>query len=269
MYIATIARAGMQFELSVIHQEGLSFVEYDVIRCNHICDGLIGSRTYTELVECRFSSDARLIAVGSSMGQLFVVKRWRLQTQSILAPRTFNDLDVCLSNERSFDFSPMADYDTIAFADYANTVRILNMESDDVEQCIDVETNGAIESLKYSTRGDMLAVATSMGHVYIYSPKTAELLLDLDGTAVCVDATMSYNHNLGRMPSILHMSFSESSDLLAVSSTDGIVRIWQMPSHMPLVHLCRMAVLKYVTVKQLKDLPLPKKLIEYLYTWPQ
>ena len=278
MYIATIARASMVFELSVIHQEGLSFSEHDTITCHTVCPTLLGGPLYTERVECRFSPDSELIAVGSNMGHLFVVKKWRLQTFSILAPQTTfpygDNVSVDLSNERSFDFSPTVEcgHHILAFATQDQMVYIMDMESNELVHCIEIPINqfqaSTIQSVKYSTRGDMIAVAPSTGHVYVMCTLSGDLLLNLDGSEVCTDAAMTYNNHLQKMPSTLHMSFSQSNDLLAVSSTDGIIRVWQLPCHIQLLQLCRMAILKIVNMRELRKLPLPNKLINYLFAWP-
>lgn len=277
MYVAVLARVSMDFELSVIMQSVTSLCELDLIICDKVCEGFKGTRTYHERVECCFSGDDDFIAVGGSMGGLFVVKRYKLEYECSIIPGLIDDMkddedheyfEIVLSNERSFDFSPVYDQHYLAFATNANKLFIFDIDtkSQKDQLKIDTDADDVICCVKYSTQGEMIAVGRKDGLVSILCSQTLTQIISLDATTL--NRPMELGQYSQTFPTYVRLCFSQDDNILSTTSMDGVIRLWQLPESINLLKLSRIAVLKYVKLKDLKSLPLPKQLRSFLYNWP-
>ena len=265
VFVATLARLGSTFELTVLKRD-VALMKVDAAECHQICPGFKGTRQYTEQVECKFSPDSAYIAVSCSLGFLFVVKRKLLQEHCLVIPGIIDLDESRLSNARCFDFDPRYFHKLLCFCTVDNFVYVCNIDTQEIFMTIGVETEGGIDCIGYNHYGTLLAVATSEAMINMYCPDTGDLLYSLDGAHQGDEVSMKLKN--GVYPTVCRMSFSQSGQQLAVSATDGLIRVWQLRPQMDLQHMCRLAVLKVVPANRVEELPLPTKLIAYLLNWP-
>ncbi|ELU00073.1 hypothetical protein CAPTEDRAFT_206254 [Capitella teleta] len=271
-YIAVVAKCSIHVQLSTYIRDGNFLVNYCRIQCHKVCPGFRATRTYTDFLECRFSADSSLIAVGSSIGMLMVVRRADLSHYCNVIPDLYDANQKKLSNERCFDFDPRYRNRYIAFATCGNEVIITDLEASLTNLSIKVEPRESeafeLDSLKYSSDGSVVAVATSTARIELFSTLDGSLQYSLDATKIRPEDSMRLLSN-NRLPKVIRMSFSTVGEHLAVSSTDGCIRVWQLPPEMRLQQLCRFAIMRYVKARDIPKLPLPRKLLLFLLRWPQ
>ena len=125
------------------------------------------------------------------------------------------------------------------------------------------DDDGDLECLKYSHSGHVLAVACSNGNILILDPDTANSLLSLNGAALPSNVALCRVN--GALARPLFMSFDTFGQHLAVSYTDGLVRVWQLQPGMNLQQLCKRVILQFVHLRDLDRLPLPSKIKGEIY----
>ncbi len=267
-YVGIICRPGKSFEILLLRHD-LQFLPIVVKEdCHKICKGFYGNRRYTDHVEGKFSPDSRFFAVGASFGKLFVVKNTNgnLIEQCLIIPGMFAENDVMLANARTFDFDPRLKHKILTFASSVNEVYFCDVDNSTVLQQFTVEVDGSVQILKYGVRAEVLAVATSEAVINMYCPDSMNRLYTLDAKSSAPESCMKEKD--GNYPLFLRMSFSRSGDIMSVTSTDGIVRLWQLCPDLSLRHLSKLAVLQSVKVCDLHKLPLPPPIILDLLEWP-
>ncbi|XP_070562887.1 uncharacterized protein [Ptychodera flava] len=261
LYLAILMRVGNQFELAVVTVE--MFQKCAEVMCHHLCPSFVGSPNYSDHVECSFSPNSKYIAVSSSFGKLFVVKREGLKLHKLMTPGIVSSDHGALEDARAFDFDPRYNHEVIAFSTTDKHILVYNLEH---ENCvIDEELPqdvGTVEVLKYSSDGYLLAVATSSTILLMYDSDSFNLVYTLD------ISTQSSKYAMGPMPNgypaMLRLAWSHSGQQLAVCSADGFIRIWQLPRYLNLQHFCRLTIIKHLPAKQVYSLPLPSKLIDFI-----
>ncbi len=150
------------------------------------------------------------------------------------------------------------------------SVYICDIVEDTVEGTIEIDADGSVdvECLRYSPRGRELVVAASDALIRLYQPDTCEMLYSLDGANCGAGISIVTSHSNRSLCSYLRMSFTLNGDKMAVTATDGFVRVWQLWPDLSLQHLTRMRILQHTRSRDLIRLPLPEKLILYLLQWP-
>jgi hypothetical protein len=271
-YVAVVAKCSIHVQLSTYIRDGHFLTNHCKIQCHNVCQGFQATRTYTDYIECRFSADSSLIAVGSSIGMLMVVKRADLSHHCNVIPDMYSISEKKLCNERCFDFNPRYRNRYIAFATTANEVVIADLDAAQTHLQLQVETSVSqqleIDSLKFSPDGLQVAVATSDSRIQLFAFDDGSLQFTLDASKIRPEDSVQLLTN-GQRPKTIRMSFSNVGEHLTVSSTDGCVRVWQLPPEMQLLQLCRLAVLRYVKARDIPKLPLPRKMLQFLLRWPQ
>ena len=265
------------FELRVVRFEFGVFTDYGRAHLHHLHKGVTGRGNYTDEVEAKFSPDSQMVAVTSSFGMMLVLKydnsKLVLYSDPVPCLLKRNGISgATLSNTRSADFDPRAKHRLLAVGCEGPVVYICDIDEDIVEETIEIcidddDMHVSIDCLRYSPRGRELVVATSDAQIRLYQPDLCELLYTLDGSNCGSGISMVTNGN-GRYPSYIRMSFTQMGDMVAVTATDGYVRIWQLQPDISLQHLTRMRVLQHTRTCDLIRLPLPEKLILYLLQWP-
>lgn len=270
IFIGAMARISTDYELAIIVIDSTFLLTMERYECRLICPGFRGTRSYTEEVECKFSPDSKLVAISSSMGLLFVVNRGKFGKHNIVIGKTgtglFDVNDTRLSTVRAFDFDPRYFQRILTFASANNVIYICDILANEVETQIDMGIEEVV-CLQYCPHAtSALAVATAEAQIHLFNPDTRDKLYTLDGQMQGSEASMRAIN--GVFPTIIRMSFSREGQHMAVSSTDGIIRVWQIRTDLSLQNLCRNAILKCVPCNEIQRLSLPAKIILYLLQWP-
>lgn len=260
VYLAVLYRVQCYFELEISRLD-IRLLRENTIVCHNVCPSFKGTRAYTEQVECQFSPDSSLIALSHSEGILFTVNKRDLSLHCQLFPGV--GLDVSLSNERSYDFDPTSGHGFLAAGGNNGHIFLIDTDACEVLYEDDLKINAeTIECVKYSPIGDCLAIAISDFTIHLFSPHSRQITMTLGGQAACPG--IQVQACTGCLPVVIRMSFDRSGEHLAVSSTDGQVRIWQLPIKMDLRYLCKLRIQQCCSVTNIKMLPLPNSVIKYL-----
>ncbi|XP_064610018.1 uncharacterized protein LOC135473975 [Liolophura sinensis] len=260
VYLAVLYRIQCHFELEISRLD-IRLLRVNTTVCHNVCPSFTGTRSYTEQVECHFSPDSSLIALSHSEGILFTVNKRDLSLHSQLFPGV--DSGVSLSNERSYDFDPTSGHSFIAAGGNNGHIFLIDIDTCKVlheeDLHIDAET---VDCVKYSPNGDCLAIAISDFTIRLFCPYSRQVTMTLGGETKCPGIQVQACS--GRLPVVIRMSFDRSGEHLAISSTDGQVRIWQLPIKMDLRYLCKLKIQQCCIVTNIKMLPLPNSVINYL-----
>ena len=186
-----------------------SFLIQAAINCHWICPGFKTDLRNQVRFECIFSPDGVYIACGSSHGQLFVVTRYELKPVCIIVPGIPQQPDVILANERCFDFDPRFLNRYLAFCDTGNAVHLFDLDDKSMVKGYHFQAEAAIQSIKFSPTGHILAIGLSSGIINIVDPDSVEIRYTLDLTRSDPDSQMVPNAQ-GKRPDLLHLSYSST-----------------------------------------------------------
>ena len=259
---ALVAKRSFVVELILVRLDPGWSVESKYIDCHKMCPTFKGDISHTDVYDCKFSLDSSCIAVGSSFGDLFLVDA-ELNYLCTICPGIIDKALDRMSNERCFDFDSRFARRQLAVGSGANFVYVCDIESAIIVGKKQVCDEGTIQCLKYSKRGHCLAVALSHGDIHILEPDDLSCLYTL--SAASLNRSMALCTVNGSLAKTISMSFSTAGEQLAVSYTDGFIRIWQLQPIINLQHMCRMTILQLVRLHEIYLLPLPKKIISELY----
>ena len=266
LLVAGILMRNYTFELIIFMKDTDLSICYGSAMLNTFCPNLKVSRSYTEEVECKFSPDSKYIAICSSIGDLIVVKKKTVTLHCTICPDIVSSPP---TNARCFDFDPRYFHKFLTYASRDNVIHNCDIQATPccVESEFEVDTEGQIDCIKFHPNGESLAVATSEALVHMYGTESWDVLYQLDGRSISAPYEMKQSSE-DHYPTIHRLSFSTAGEHLAVSASDGIVRVWQLHSKINLKHLCRLVIKQYISVRNLVELPLPPALIMYLLQWP-
>ena len=267
LFIAYVKRKQQKYEMGILMKEQI-LINIHTIFCNEWCPEFKSNGSSTDEVECCFSPDSLFLAVGISKGLLMVVKRFGLRLAVPIIPGMFSIEGMRLVNTRSFEFHPRYHNRYLTFGGDDNIVYFLDIELEEVVHKTELEESvGEIACIKYNESGDMLAVATTSAQIFILSSDDGSIMQRLDGSMQDEMHAMVAIDNL--YPTFISLSFNQAGTVLSSSSSDGFVRLWQIQPNINLQKLCRLAILRKVRVSNLKNLPLPPKIIHSLLQWPE
>ncbi|XP_064625098.1 uncharacterized protein LOC135486325 [Lineus longissimus] len=285
-YVAYISRSGVNYSLTVMIRDGIYFMPVYENRLDHLCLSFVGTRQYTEHVECKWSPDSVHVAVGSTMGHLLVVRREGLDSICNVIPGMFELYSTSeqgptvLATPMGFDFDPRYKYSILVFVDKNNTLYMLNIEEKEVIHQVVIDTVGSVNCIQYDNDGRVLAVATSEAVLELRCPDTLDIIYTIDMSATVPGGGVDPSPDMpiggaespmeqlnGNFPAVTRLSFSQFGDFIAVSSSDGYARIWQLKSDISLQNICRKTILGTVKANNIWRLPLPPRILMYLLQW--
>ena len=266
-YAAILLSASRRFEM-IISRLDRGFANLDIsVDFFHLYNRFKGSTAYNEHLECKWSPDSSNIAVCTSIGYLIVLDKSLKPVVNV-----FEDI---LTNDRSpscagaFDYDPRSCREVLAFGTNDRQLFIVNTESKEILYESEIDSPDPIDCLQYSPRGDIIAMSLRSWRVLLLETSSFETVFELDLynneaiTATNISGTAS------PFPSIMRLSFSSTGEQIMTSSCDGYVRVWQLPHvALPLKELCRLAILSCVPTSGIKDLALPRRIIEELVAMP-
>lgn len=233
------------------------------VKITSACKGFKG--TVASLV---FSSDSYFLAVVSSRGQVFIFRslglklRNSLDTEVIIQPLEM--LDQTISEPCTCEFDPRFPHEVFATCTfYRGLVKIWEIvpsraspRRGKIENVCEIQLTRVINSIKYSTEGDILAVGCSEGIITCLDPDDGSTVFELD--------TSIQSPEFQSTAGIYHLAFSRSGEHLAASYSDGYIRVWQLPVLPNLQHFCRIVINESFPASKIHMLPLPAKIKNYL-----
>ena len=240
---------------------GTYLLDRGLLDCDKLCRGFRSDGSFRDRYQCKFSKDSSYVAVSSSFGHLLVIAFGKLELHCDISPGLIDWTTDRLANERCFDFDPSYGHEKIAFGSDRGKVYFCDTDQGKVENSIRLDDNGEIQCLKYSPSGNLLAVALSLGVVRLLEPESGDCQLTLDAVNVIQDAAIKTVLG-GELAQVIRMTYTTHGEHLAVSYTDGYVRVWKLTQDLNLQDLCSRALLRFVGLSLIGKLPLPRKILD-------
>ena len=215
-------------------------------------------------MDCRWSPDSSHVAITISTGYLLCVN----VKAGTISCNVFSDIlpDLLLSNIFAYDFDQRSCYQIMAVGDSLGDLNIINVEDKQIICKSQRLGCGNIDCLVYSPEADLIGIALHDFKLHLCDSNTCDIVYSIN---MCDDCPYLNNfHGLQQYPMITSMSFSRSGEQLAVCCYDGYLRMWQMPLNLNLKLLCKLQVLRLVQQGDIKNLPLPSALKDYLLPLP-
>jgi WD40 repeat protein len=242
------------------------------VNCTKICPLMRPLRDRSDRYLCTFSPDASRLLLASSHGCVVVFSWPRLAIHCLLTSGGSSErilLSTSLATERSIDFDPRM-HASLCLVTLGTSDRQIYTCDVMAEGCVKHQTDlpeggsgRGVQCVRYSTMGDQVAVALAGALVYILQPDCSTWLYCVDRTVETL-GIVSPAADEEMQPATVQMAFSHADDLLAVSSTDGRVCLWQLPVDLSLKHLCRLALRQYLTYDSMAKLAIPRSIVDYL-----
>ncbi len=267
-FVASMAKCSRDIELETFHIDLDYFCKQDLLICHSVCPGFRSPGVMSvSRFQCKFSQDGSLIAAASITGHLFVVCRVQLRLHCNIVPGMFGIQSRAIATERSFDFDPKYLHKHLTYGDTEGMLHIIDMTSLSVVNERQVCPESDIQCVSYSPMGNVLAVASSDGQIQMLDPDELLGLYTLDTSLQDPGVAMVPDWS-GRLPTFVCLAFSSTGRLLATTSTDGKVRVWQLVPDLSLQQLCRRAILKHVAPCHITRLPVPSPMKALLLQIP-
>ena len=230
------------------------------------CKGLRGV-----VANCQFSPDSHFLAVTSSYGQVYILRRSGLKLYQYLRTEevvfvngTPPDLPAAEADNSvtpcTFDFDPRSRHHVFATCSFSTgLVRIWRVNSDeqrDIHCKQSLTLRRTLNIIKYSPDGRLLALGAHDASISFIDPD--------EGSTLFVLKTRDQQPEFQSEAGIFHIAFSLSGEHLAASYSDGFIRVWQLPVKFDLQHLCRIVINTCISPRNVQRLCLPGRLKKYL-----
>ena len=265
-HFAILLSVSRRFELQLSRvDQGFTFSDASV-DLHNVYKGLKGSNAYNEHLECKWSPDSSNIAVCTSIGFLVVLDK---ALKSVV--NVFEDIlpsELFPSCAGAFDYDPRSSHQELAFGTNDRRVFIINTESRVVLYESEKLGPEPVDSVQYSPNGNLLGLSMRNWYILLLETTSLELFFKIN-IADSMTVTTNISSSSSPFPSIMRLSFSSTGEQLATSCSDGYVRVWQLPCvKISLKDLCRQAILRYVPMSKIKNLSLPKRILDELSAMP-
>ncbi|KAL5017522.1 hypothetical protein ScPMuIL_007111 [Solemya velum] len=257
-YLSVLSRVHGSYEIQVYSMDcKLSVI--GTTMCHRICPEFVATPKYNEHVECMWSPDSKYLAVGSSLAVLFIMDC--CQFTNIC--NVFADVidDCTLSTVHAFDFNPLYGHHILSVGGTDSNIYTIDVIEGKIIQKTESHSKSMIDCIKYSPDGTTVAVAMGDFSIKLFDMHDCSPMFSIVVKDVC---STTRQPTAGAYPASIHLCFTKSGEELAVSSSDGYIRIWQLPRKLNLQYLCKMNILTLMPVNSLKKINLPKQLIHFL-----
>lgn len=228
------------------------------------CLAELGPLNNNTEMSCAFSPSGTVIAVTTSTGAMFLVSRYTLRLVLGILPRKNTvGQSLLLSCATAFDFHPLVAIGLIACCTNDKSLALFNVSSDRFSKVVQYEEIvGSPAIVRFNALGTKLAVAGDNSHIVIHDAHDLSVQTVVDTTIPCPRCAIKIpSHSPGNtrkcQTTFLSVSFSHDSMHMAASSTDGLVRVWKLPTVQSLFQLCRLAIIKVTPIHKISKLPLP------------
>ncbi|XP_052098116.1 uncharacterized protein LOC127732946 [Mytilus californianus] len=234
------------------------------IQCSKINKDFRGTPTRTDLVDCKWSMDSRKVAISISTGYVMIID---ITSKDIVCNIFPDILDDCsLSSVSAFDFDPRSCCQIMAVGTSDGYLHIVNIEDKDIICKSDCYKQDSIDVVMYTPEGNILVIALHSFSLHLYNSYTCDLVYTINMIDSCpeLDSILSS----GNYPFITSMDITRSGEQLATCCSDGYIRVWQLPPKLNLKFICKLRILSLVFQGDIKHLPLPHALKDYLLPFP-
>ncbi|KAG8451955.1 hypothetical protein GDO86_003951 [Hymenochirus boettgeri] len=217
---------------------------------------LLNLMDHTEVVrDLTFAPDGSLILVSASRDKTLRV--WDLKDDGNMTKvlRGHQNWVYCCA------FSP--DSSILCSVGAGKSVFLWDMDKYTMIRKLDGHYNDVV-ACEFSPDGALLATASYDTRVYIWDPHIGSILFEF-GLVRFWRIGKSYPVEVAPLNKGLCCAFSTDGSVLAAGTQDGNVHFWSTPKYVSsLQHLCRMAIRRVMTTNEVKKLPIPHKIIEFL-----
>ncbi|KAL4235678.1 hypothetical protein ACF0H5_004073 [Mactra antiquata] len=260
-YMAVILSASRQIELlvSMVHR---GFSAYDKsVNLSKLIPGFT-IKYYNEHIECKWSPDSGFIAVCSSIFMLFVMdKNLNLildVTQDVLPENTFP------SWSSTFDFDPCCFHEYLVVGSNTRCLYFVNITSKEIVQKTETISSSSIDCVQFVPNGSYVCVATRDFVLHMIDASDMTILYKIDMTVLSPNLTPKFSD----IPNVVRLSFSNTGEQIATSTTDGKIRVYQLTRDISLFNLCKWEILSLFPQSDIQKLPLPREIISKLLSLP-
>ncbi|XP_052776738.1 uncharacterized protein LOC128214357 [Mya arenaria] len=220
------------------------------------------SQAYNEHIECKWSPDSEYILICSNIDFMFVLNK-----QLELVVNITRDIlpdDAFPSWAGSFDYDPRYLHDMAAVGCKNRCVYFVNIGLKEVIRKSATLGQDSIDCLTYHPQGLAIAVACRDFNIFILDSENAELVFQIDMKFTLQELT----HKFASFPSVMRVEYNTVGEQLAVSTSDGRVRMWQLPVQISLFDQCKWTILAHVPAASVEKLPLPRQIVLKLLNFP-
>ncbi|KAM6296762.1 WD repeat and SOCS box-containing protein 1 isoform 2-T2 [Aegotheles albertisi] len=216
---------------------------------------LLNLMDHTEVVrDLTFAPDGSLILVSASRDKTLRV--WDLKDDG-------NMMKVLRGHQNwvyGCAFSP--DSSVLCSVGASKAVFLWDMDKYSMIRKLEGHHNDVV-ACEFSPDGALLATASYDTRVYVWDPHIGVILMEF-GMVRFWRIDEEYPVQVAPLNNGLCCTFSTDGSVLAAGQ-DGSVYFWATPRQVSsLQHLCRMAIRRVMPTSQVKNLPIPSKVVEFL-----
>ncbi|XP_074016534.1 WD repeat and SOCS box-containing protein 1 isoform X2 [Numenius arquata] len=217
---------------------------------------LLNLMDHTEVVrDLTFAPDGSLILVSASRDKTLRV--WDLKDDG-------NMMKVLRGHQNwvyGCAFSP--DSSLLCSVGASKAVFLWDMDKYSMIRKLEGHHNDVV-ACEFSPDGALLATASYDTRVYVWDPHLGVILMEF-GMVRFWRIDEEYPVQVAPLNNGLCCTFSTDGSVLAAGTQDGSVYFWATPRQVSsLQHLCRMAIRRVMPTSQVKNLPIPLKVVEFL-----
>ncbi|XP_054250117.1 WD repeat and SOCS box-containing protein 1 isoform X2 [Indicator indicator] len=217
---------------------------------------LLNLMDHTEVVrDLTFAPDGSLILVSASRDKTLRV--WDLKDDG-------NMMKVLRGHQNwvyGCAFSP--DSSILCSVGASKAVFLWDMDKYSMIRKLEGHHNDVV-ACEFSPDGALLATASYDTRVYVWDPHVGVMLMEF-GMVRFWRIDEEYPVQVAPVNNGLCCTFSTDGSVLAAGTQDGSVYFWATPRQVSsLQHLCRMAIRRVMPTGQVKSLPIPSKVVEFL-----
>lgn len=154
-YLSVLSRVHGSYEVCIYSMDH-KLIELGTILCHRICPEFVATSKYNEHVECKWSPDSRYLAVGSSLGIVFIMDC--LEFTSVC--NVFSEVidDCSLSTIHACDFDPCFGHHIISVGGTNSKIYTVDVIEGNILQETESSSRCMIDCLKYSEDGKTIAM---------------------------------------------------------------------------------------------------------------
>ena len=214
---------------------------------------------------CVFSPDSSLLAISSSLGQLYILQGDSLELFAAI------DTEITNNNSCTCAFDPRFGYSRLGASHQRGDFQVWKLEDGPCRfKCLKkkeiIQEPLELMTFAFSPDGNLIAFGLSDGKSLICDADTLQRFHELDPLTQITRQNPQVNIAELATPdlAVSSLAFTKSCQEMAVGHSNGYLRIWQLPQKMDLLHICRISITSVVPVNKIHLLPLPRKLRAFL-----
>lgn len=258
-----LARHGQDYDLIIFGINAITYCDL-TIHCSKLNKDFRGTSVRTELVDCKWSPDSSYVGASISTGYLLVFDIKAGEMVCSVFPDILDDSS--LSSVSAFDFDPRSCKQIIAVGSTDGHLYIVNLSDGDVVCKSECNKRDTIDTVQYNPEGNIVGIALRSCKIILYDSCSCNCIFAIDMVNSCPE--LNNLPSQGNNPVIMRLDFTRSGEQLATCCCDGNIRIWQLPKFINLKFMCKLKILSLVSQGEIKWLPLPGTIKDYLLPLP-